>query len=816
MPIDDRTSTQNYPKPNIANTLADDVGRLRTALDDIDEDIAAKAPTASPTFTGTPAAPTAAADTNTTQVATTAYVVGQAGSTNPVMNGTATVGTSLRFSRQDHVHPSDTSRATSTHVHGNITNAGAIGSTTNLPIITTTSGVLTTGSFGTAANTFCQGNDARLSDTRLTTNSVTFNNAGSGGASGSTFNGSAALTVSYNTLGAAASNQGMFIGTTSVAINRASANLALTGISSIALPGATSGNVTLQPTATAGTTTITLPATTGTVVTSGDTGTVSTTMLANDAVTYAKIQNVSATDRLLGRSTAGAGDVEEITCTAAGRNLLDDADAAAQRTTLGLGTLATQSGTFSGTSSGTNTGDQTITLTGDVTGTGTGSFTTAIAAGVIVDTDVNASAAIAGTKISPNFGSQNVVTTGTSTAASLIPTGSSVPTNGVYLPAANSVGISTNGTGRLFVASDGRVLHNHNGAVATNPFSASHVPRLITTSTETTNYQGLGSIAYNGSFAGLWLARSASATVNGVDALTSGNDIGDITFAGADGTAFINAARIRCIVDGAVSTNTVPGALLFATSSTGLATERMRLDSSGRLGLGTSAPAALLHLSSATGSATPVPTELRIATTTNASDWSTTNPWGRISYFSADTSDSGPKIVSAIDAVSSATSGGAASLDFKFSDFPSGNLVSRFTILPNGRVGIGTTSPDALLTVNGIGAFGAGAVTTPSIAATGDLNTGFWFPAADTIAASTGGSERARIDSSGRLLVGTSSDSGGALLQVNGDRVRIATAKTPASASATGTAGEICWDADYIYVCTATDTWKRTAISTWP
>jgi hypothetical protein len=141
------------------------------------------------------------------------------------------------------------------------------------------------------------------------------------------------------------------------------------------------------------------------VVTVGDTGTVSTAMVANDAVTYAKLQNVSATDRLLGRSTAGAGDVEEITCTAAGRALIDDADAAAQRTTLGLGTLATQSGTFSGTSSGTNTGDQTITLTGDVTGSGTGSFATAIAAGVIVNADINASAAISGSKISPDFSS---------------------------------------------------------------------------------------------------------------------------------------------------------------------------------------------------------------------------------------------------------------------------------------------------------------------------------------------------------------------------------------------------------------------------
>jgi len=38
---------------------------------------------------------------------------------------------------------------------------------------------------------------------------------------------------------------------------------------------------------------------------------------------------------------------------------------------------------------------------------------------------------------------------------------------------------------------------------------------------------------------------------------------------------------------------------------------------------------------------------------------------------------------------------------------------------------------------------------------------------------------------------------------------------TPASATATGTAGEIAWDANYVYVCTATNTWKRVAIATW-
>ena len=137
---------------------------------------------------------------------------------------------------------------------------------------------------------------------------------------------------------------------------------------------------------------------TGSFATTLAAGIVGTSNIASDSVTYDKIQDTTSTNVILGRSSLGGGTIQEISCTSAGRAILDDANAAAQRSTLGLGALAVATGTwtdgssFSGTSSGTNTGDQTITLTGAVTGSGTGSFATTLASNIVAAANLQASA----------------------------------------------------------------------------------------------------------------------------------------------------------------------------------------------------------------------------------------------------------------------------------------------------------------------------------------------------------------------------------------------------------------------------------------
>lgn len=65
----------------------------------------------------------------------------------------------------------------------------------------------------------------------------------------------------------------------------------------------------------------------------------------------------------------------------------------------------------------------------------------------------------------------------------------------------------------------------------------------------------------------------------------------------------------------------------------------------------------------------------------------------------------------------------------------------------------------------------------------------------------------------GNVGIGTTSPTG--KLDINSDVFRLRSSKTPVNAGDTGNAGDICWDSSYIYVCVATNTWKRAPLTAW-
>lgn len=163
--------------------------------------------------------------------------------------------------------------------------------------------------------------------------------------------------------------------------------------------------------------TITLPDRSGTVITDGDTGTVTNTMLAG-SIALSKLVSLTSGNIIIGSSgnvataVAVTGDVTITNAgvTAIAADTIVNADINSSAAIAFSKLAALNSGSLLvGNASNVATA---VTMSGDVTITNTG--VAAISTGVIVDADVNAAAAIAGTKIAPNFGSQNVTTTGTS------------------------------------------------------------------------------------------------------------------------------------------------------------------------------------------------------------------------------------------------------------------------------------------------------------------------------------------------------------------------------------------------------------------
>jgi hypothetical protein len=221
------------------------------------------------------------------------------------------------------------------------------------------------------------------------------------------------------------------------------------------------------------------------------------------------------------------------------------------------------------------------------------------------------------------------------TAPAFIPTSSSVPTNGVYLPAANSVGVATNGSGRLFITSAGNVgigttspsktLHVYSsaytfparvetngtgsgielkdGTTGANPptvgaigdsfyvttnnnerFRVDSSGRLLvgTSATPTGSSGGSeakfviqGQLTNTSLGAYLSLQRGEAAS-----SITDGEGLGNINFGDNVGNSF---AVISGVADGTAGAGDYPGRLVFSTTADGASspTERLRISNNG-------------------------------------------------------------------------------------------------------------------------------------------------------------------------------------------------------------------------------------------
>jgi hypothetical protein len=88
---------------------------------------------------------------------------------------------------------------------------------------------------------------------------------------------------------------------------------------------------------------------------------------------------------------------------------------------------------------------------------------------------------------------------------------------------------------------------------------------------------------------------------------------------------------------------------------------------------------------------------------------------------------------------------------------------------------LGATTPSTVvattITASGVATFSAGSASAPAITTTGDTNTGIFFPAADTMAFGEGGVESMRINSSGQLLINTTTPDGDTKVNAKGNNV---------------------------------------------
>lgn len=571
------------------------------------------------------------------------------------------------------------------------------------------------------------------------------------------------------------------------------------------------------------------------------------------------------TDRLLGRVSAGGGAGEEITCTAAARSILDDASVAAIATTLGLGTgsvvtherqLITQT-----TANQTGLAISGYSLTGtstapaiDITGTWNTTGHAPLIRANITNTASGGSSKfidlqISGTtqayvKYNGEIYAQLSVIAGGSTAVIGGSTYGLWTTKNVSINSDFNFERDAAGSGGLRNGTSAQKLSVY------NTWSSSTSYERLTFDWQTTANTAR-MMTEKGSGGGT--ARALALGTDGTDRLSIAAT-GSITFNGAytfptsDGTA-----NYYLKTNGA-------GALSWAAASGGLADGDygdVVVSGSGTTILLDSAAtptlkALTLATGSLTGSSTPAlnvtQTWNNAATTFIGSLWNITDTAsnaaskffdmqvGGVSKFSATKAG-------ALSAASYAVSGSGGVYHIGGGTISLGSSSSgAVQVTTSGDVNIQSSGNSASQSIAFINANSATSASirkfVDNVIGVVNATSAQRWEVYNTYTSSTS-YERGVFDwqgSANTLRVGTQKGSGGgaaralALItddttrvtvsstgQVTfaGDNVIIATSKTPSSASDTGTTGAVCWDSGFVYVCTATNTWKRAAIATW-
>ena len=405
-----------------------------------------------------------------------------------------------------------------------------------------------------------------------------------------------------------------------------------------------------------------------------------------------------------------------------------------------------------------------------------------------------------------NAGNATLRLTAGNTSSSIIQLGDTDDGNVgeiTYSHSTNSMAFDTNDVERMRIDSSGNLLVG-----TTSNASTQGAPlQVITAMAARRNIANVGGPAFR-------MEKSRATTDGTYTIVANGDTLGDYQFFGADGAQYIIGASVKAEVDAAPSLNVMPTALVFSTeNSAGTYAERMRLDSSGNVGIGNT-PSGTYKLEvtggfSATGNAV-----LGDATTdtvtvngymgvggagdageglriSNSALTGTTQTGLRVSATGSSAATSVIRSITTIpqtaataftvtnvygllaqDAIKGAGSTITNQTGILVSDQTQGTnnygITSAVTSGTNkfNIYASGTASNYFAGTVQ----FAAGTAALPALTRFGDENTGMWFPAADTIAFSEGGAEAMRIDSSGRLLVGLTSTNTafGGKLQVEG------------------------------------------------